>query len=69
MLDSLRLNEALREAAHGQAYAQCSFSHWEVLDEDPLQEGTLANQIVKDVRARKGMPPVLPKWQDLVDML
>jgi len=69
VLESFGLTATLREATHGQAFAQCSFSHWQILDEDPFKEGSLANQIVKNVRARKGLPPTLPKWQDLVDKL
>lgn len=69
MLGSFGLTAALREATHGQAFAQATLSHWQVMEGDPFKEGTLANSVVKEVRARKGMPVALPKVEDLVDRL
>jgi elongation factor 2 len=69
VLESFGLLASLREATHGQAFAQCSFSHWQILDADPFEEGSIANRIVKQVRARKHLPPDLPKWQEMVDKL
>lgn len=51
----------------GQAFAQEQFSHWQVMESDPYEEGSPANLIVNDIRARKGLPPVIPRWQDYVN--
>lgn len=69
VLSSFGLTAALREATHGQAFAQCAFSHWQIMEGDPLKEGSFANQIVKEVRARKKLPAHIPTWEDLVDKL
>jgi len=69
VLGSFGLTATLREATHGQAFAQATLSHWQVMEGDPLKEGTLANSVVKEVRARKGMPAALPKVEDLIDKL
>jgi elongation factor 2 len=69
VLGSFGLTAALREATHGQAFAQCAFSHWQIMEGDPFKEGSFPNQVVKEVRARKGLPPQLPKWEDMIDKL
>lgn len=53
--ESFGFDSAMRGATGGTAFSQCSFSHWETMDSDPLVEGTLANEVVKKVRARKGL--------------
>lgn len=69
VLSSFGLTAELREATHGQAFAQCNMSHWQVMEGDPLVEGTLANTIVKEIRARKKMVATIPKVEELVDKL
>jgi elongation factor 2 len=69
VLGSFGLTADLRGATHGEAFAQATFSHWQVMEGDPLKEGSVPNTIVKEVRARKGLSPSLPKWEELVDKL
>merc|ERR1712228_908192 len=38
--ESFGLADALRQATAGRAFPQCTFDHWQVLKEDPVQEGT-----------------------------
>lgn len=69
VLSSFGLTATLREATHGQAFVQCTMSHWQVMEGDPRVEGTLPNSIVKEVRARKHLPPAIPTVEDLADRL
>ena len=46
----------IRGATSGKAFASCSYSHHEILDSDPYEEGSQANEIVKKERARRNMP-------------
>jgi elongation factor 2 len=58
--ESKGLDAALRGATGGKAFSQCSFSHYELIDSDPLEEGSFANEIVKKTRERKGLGPMKP---------
>jgi len=53
--ESFGFSTALRAATGGQAFPQCSFSHYETLDNDPFNEGGQVNTIIKAVRERKGV--------------
>ena len=59
----------LRDNTQGKAHPMTAFSHWETVDSDPYQEGTMANQIVKEVRQRKGLSETLPDPARYVDKL
>lgn len=59
----------LREATGGRAFPSMAVDHWQVIDDNPLTEGTLSNTLVKAIRARKGLPPTLPKIEDYADHL
>ena len=37
-----------------QAFPQCVFDHWELMTPDPLQSGSQTNEIVLNIRKRKG---------------
>merc|ERR1712151_1425540 len=53
--ESFGFSTALRAATGGQAFPQCSFSHYETLDNDPFNEGGRVSTIIKAVRERKGV--------------
>jgi len=59
----------LRSQTSGQAFPQLVFDHWEIIEEDPLMEGTRANQVVKDIRKRKGLEIDIPKLDQYLDKL
>jgi elongation factor 2 len=59
----------LRSLTAGQAFPQCVFDHWEVIKADPFQAGSRANQIVLDIRKRKGRKVELPNLMDYLDKL
>ena len=37
-----------------QAFPPCVFDHWELMTPDPLQSGSQTNEIVLNIRKRKG---------------
>merc|ERR1719486_609319 len=53
--ESFGFSTALRAATGGQAFPQCSFSHYETLENDPFNEGGQCSTIIKAVRERKGV--------------
>lgn len=62
--ESIGFTEYLRSETGGKAFPQCQFSHWAVINSDPLEEGSKANEIVKSVRKRKGLKEEIPKYED-----
>merc|ERR1719195_1098342 len=53
--ESFGFSSQLRAATGGQAFPQCSFSHYETMENDPfIENGQVAN-IIKSVRVRKGV--------------
>ena len=59
-LQSLGFDAALRKVSSGAAFCSLAFSHYQLIDSDPLQEGSLAHRLVAEKRKRKGMPPLDP---------
>eukprot|EP00270_Netrium_digitus_P011688 TRINITY_DN372_c0_g1_i2.p1 TRINITY_DN372_c0_g1~~TRINITY_DN372_c0_g1_i2.p1 ORF type:complete len:860 (-),score=274.97 TRINITY_DN372_c0_g1_i2:458-2989(-) len=67
VIESFGFSAQLRAATSGQAFPQCVFDHWELLNSDPLEADTQANKIITDIRKRKGtklVPPPLSEWED-----
>ena len=64
--ESFGFDSELREKTSGQAFAQCTFSHYQVIDSDPFEEGSLANKIAMEIRTRKrmGSLPALDNYSD-----
>lgn len=67
--ESIGFTQYLRSQTQGKAFPQCSFSHWEIINEDPLVFGTKANKIVQEVRKRKGMEVEIPPLNRFIDKL
>lgn len=61
--------DELREETSGTAFASMMFSHWQIIDDDPLVSGTYSNKIMLDVRKRKGRKVEAPKLEDYLDKL
>ncbi|KAL4548903.1 hypothetical protein Ndes2526B_g01440 [Nannochloris sp. 'desiccata'] len=57
VIESFGFDSTLRAATAGQAFPQCVFDHWEVLQADPMVAGSQANTLVLDIRKRKGLKP------------
>jgi len=71
VLESFALTDDLREATSGNAFPQCTFSHYEIVAGDPLDQTkpSLALTLVKNIRKRKGMPDQIPSLANLNDKL
>ena len=67
--ESFGFTASLREATSGKAFPQCKFSHWAIIEEDPLDPSTKVHQIVKTIRKRKGLKDKLPELSDYLDTL
>jgi len=67
--ESFGFTGALRQATSGQAFPQCSFSHWESLNGDPLDSGSKLNELCLGVRARKNKKVEIPSVNDYHDKL
>jgi len=69
VLESFGFDADLREATSGRAIPQLLFSHWQVVDGDPNEEGTLANKIICQVRERKNLKGKIPSLEVYNDKL
>jgi len=69
VVESFGFPQELLGATSGRARPQLLFDHWQVIEGDPFVEGTLANQIVADIRKRKGLPAQLPTLDKFMDKL
>lgn len=58
--ESLGLSSEIRSATSGRAFWQCTFHHWERTPENMMME------IIRQIRARKGLPPEVPKPERLL---
>ena len=55
LLILLGFDEYLRAVTTGKYSANYIFSHWKDLEGDPLEDGSEANKVVREVRIRKGL--------------
>jgi elongation factor 2 len=60
--------EDLRASTAGQAFHQCLFSHWDMLLSDPLESGSMSNNIACEIRERKKINKV-PQISEFEDKL
>jgi elongation factor 2 len=67
--ESFGFSGDLRAATSGKAFPQMMFDHWKIIEDDPYTAGTLANQLVADIRKRKGLPDALPTADKFYDRL
>jgi elongation factor 2 len=57
----------LRSLTSGQAFPQCNFDHWEIINSDPFDTKGKAYTITMAIRKRKGLKLELPVLADYVD--
>jgi elongation factor 2 len=69
VMESCGFTADLRSKTSGQAFPQCVFDHWNIVNGDPLKEGSKVGQMVLDVRKRKGLKLVLPQLSQLEDKM
>ena len=59
----------LRSLTSGQAFPQCVFDHWEIIEQDPFDNKSKAYKITMDIRKRKGLKQELPNLNDYIDKI
>ena len=67
--ESFGFTQALRAATSGRAFPQCVFDHWETIGTDPMEAGSKAQQLVDNIRKRKGLKPGIPALDNFIDKL
>lgn len=67
--ESFGFTADLRSNTGGQAFPQCVFDHWQILQGNPLEAGTKPNQIILDTRKRKGLKIEIPVLDNYFDKL
>ncbi|KAI8831627.1 P-loop containing nucleoside triphosphate hydrolase protein [Chytriomyces cf. hyalinus JEL632] len=69
VMESLGFSGDLRAATGGQAIPYCMFDHWEIMEGNPLEEGTKTHDLLLRTRARKGLKVEMPVLADFYDKL
>jgi elongation factor 2 len=69
VMESFGFTEDLRSHTGGQAFPQCVFDHWQILQGDPLEKGTKAESVVLATRKRKGLAEEIPSLDKYYDKL
>jgi len=67
--ESFGFTADLRSNTGGQAFPQCMFDHWQVLPGCPLSDGTKPNQVVEEIKKRKGLKPGPPSLDNYLDKM
>jgi len=65
--ESFGFDSDLRAQTAGQAFPQCVFDHWQLVQGDPLAEGKLRDEVIAAIRKRKGLAieiPPLDRYKD-----
>lgn len=53
--ESFGFTADLRSNTQGQAFPQCVFDHWEVMNGTPIEKGSKLEEMVTKIRVRKGL--------------
>jgi len=69
VVESFGFTADLRANTGGQAFPQCVFDHWQVIQTDPYEQGSKTYDIVMKTRKRKGLKLELPDVNDYIDKL
>jgi elongation factor 2 len=67
--ESFGFTADLRSHTSGQAFPQCVFDHWQVLQGDPFVVGSKTNTVVLATRKRKGIGEEIPPLDRFLDKL
>jgi len=67
--ESFGFSTQLRSETSGQAFAQCIFDHFQVLEDDPFEPETNSNKIVLSIRKKKGLEVEIPPLARFMDKL
>jgi len=67
--ESFGFTADLRSSTGGQAFPQCVFDHWQILQDDVFDPSKKSFQIVSDTRKRKGLNEVVPPLDKFLDKM
>lgn len=67
--ESFGFTADLRSNTGGQAFPQCVFDHWQVLNGDPTDPQSKTRQVLDETRKRKGLKEGLPDLDQYLDKL
>merc|ERR1711977_582561 len=67
--ESFGFTADLRSQTQGKAFPQCVFDHWQLMDDDPIDETTKSGVVVSKTRARKGLNPGVPPLDKYLDKM
>ena len=65
--ESFGFTAHLRSLTSGQAFPQCAFDHWELINNDPFDIKSKSYEITMAIRKRKGLKQELPVLADYID--
>ena len=65
--ESFGFTAHLRSLTSGQAFPQCTFDHWDLINQDPFDVRSKAYEITMAIRKRKGLKQELPVLADYID--
>jgi elongation factor 2 len=68
VMESFGFTADLRSQTSGQAFPQCVFDHWQIMQGDPLVPGKILDTVA-GVRKRKGLPEGIPALDKFLDKL
>jgi len=67
--ESFGFTADLRSNTGGQAFPQCVFDHWQILQGDPMEPASKPAEIVTTTRKRKGLKEGIPALDNYMDKL
>uniref|UniRef100_A0A4W6ELE7 Eukaryotic translation elongation factor 2b n=1 Tax=Lates calcarifer TaxID=8187 RepID=A0A4W6ELE7_LATCA len=67
--ESFGFTADLRSNTGGQAFPQCVFDHWQILQGDPNDPASRPSQVVAEIRKRKGLKEGIPALDNYLDKL
>lgn len=67
--ESFGFTADLRSNTGGQAFPQCVFDHWQILQGDPSDPASKPSQVVAEIRKRKGLKEGIPALDNYLDKL
>merc|ERR1719328_433612 len=67
--ESFGFTADLRSNTGGQAFPQCVFDHWQMMQSDPLTAGSPSQLVVEATRKRKGLKEGVPPLDNFFDKL
>jgi elongation factor 2 len=69
VIESFDFTEILRKNTGGKAFPQMTFSHWQIINNNPFEKDTLSNKLILETRKRKGLKMEMPNFNDYYDKI